>query len=193
MGKNNNKNKTNKKENVIKEKETKKTIETKKNEINKDNILLSIQNASYQYSDATSDEYAIKNIKTEYFLVCDPDDWLREDAIEVLYNNAKKNNLDIDDLIESMRGLGYFSLNSVNYAIYESNGTLSAVANSEMSNYDQVPIIVYKNGKPNASNVKLINMTSKDFDNIFWVFVAVLAVSEIYIYFKNKLKNRRGT
>ena len=40
-------------------------------------------------------EYAIKNIKTEYFLVCDPDDWLREDAIEILYNNAKKNNLDI--------------------------------------------------------------------------------------------------
>ena len=40
-------------------------------------------------------EYAIKNIKTEYFLVCDPDDWLREDAIEILYNTAKKNNLDI--------------------------------------------------------------------------------------------------
>ena len=33
---------------------------------------------------------------------------------------------------------------------------------------------------------------NKDFDNIFWVFVAVLAVSEIYIYFKNKIKNRRG-
>lgn len=40
-------------------------------------------------------EYAIKNITTEYFLVCDPDDWLREDAIEVLYNKAKKHKLDI--------------------------------------------------------------------------------------------------
>ena len=39
-------------------------------------------------------EYAIKNINTEYFLICDPDDWLREDAIEVLYNSAKKYDLD---------------------------------------------------------------------------------------------------
>ena len=40
-------------------------------------------------------EYAIKNITTDYFLVCDPDDWLREDAVEVLYNAAVKNDLDI--------------------------------------------------------------------------------------------------
>lgn len=40
-------------------------------------------------------EYAIKNIETDYFLVCDPDDWLREDAVEKLYNAAIKNDLDI--------------------------------------------------------------------------------------------------
>ena len=40
-------------------------------------------------------EYAIKNITTEYFLICDPDDWLREDAIEKLYNAAYKNHLDL--------------------------------------------------------------------------------------------------
>ncbi|MBO5349928.1 MAG: glycosyltransferase family 2 protein [Clostridia bacterium] len=39
-------------------------------------------------------EYAIKNITTPYFLICDPDDWLREDAIEKLYNAAIENNLD---------------------------------------------------------------------------------------------------
>ena len=32
----------------------------------KDNVILSIQNASYQYSDATSDEYAIKNINYDF-------------------------------------------------------------------------------------------------------------------------------
>ena len=32
----------------------------------KDNVILSIQNASYQYSDATSDEYAIKNISYDF-------------------------------------------------------------------------------------------------------------------------------
>lgn len=40
-------------------------------------------------------EYAIKNITSEYFLICDPDDWLREDAIERLYNTALDNDLDI--------------------------------------------------------------------------------------------------
>ena len=40
-------------------------------------------------------EYAIKNITTEYFLICDPDDWLKEDAIEVLYDKAISNDLDI--------------------------------------------------------------------------------------------------
>ena len=40
-------------------------------------------------------EYAIKNITTPYFLICDPDDWLKEDAIEVLYKKATTDNLDI--------------------------------------------------------------------------------------------------
>ena len=40
----------------------------------------------------------------------------------------KKNNLDISDLIESMRSAGYFSLDDVDYALYESNGTFSALA-----------------------------------------------------------------
>ena len=33
-------------------------------------------------------EYCINNIKTEYFLICDPDDWLSDDCIEVLYKKA---------------------------------------------------------------------------------------------------------
>ena len=41
----------------------------------------------------------------------------------------KKNNLGVDDLIESMRALGYFSFDDLSYAIYESNGKLSAFIN----------------------------------------------------------------
>ena len=43
----------------------KKIKENKKIDI-KDNVILSIQNVSYQYSDATSDEYAIKNISYDF-------------------------------------------------------------------------------------------------------------------------------
>ena len=60
MGKNNNKDKSNKKEKNIKE--NTKPTKKEKNEVNKENIILSINHASYQYSDATADEYAIKDI-----------------------------------------------------------------------------------------------------------------------------------
>lgn len=39
-------------------------------------------------------EYTIANIKSEYFLICDPDDWISPDAIEKLYGAAKDNDLD---------------------------------------------------------------------------------------------------
>ena len=52
------KKKTSDKETSIKKKKTTK--------INKDNILLSVQNASYQYSDALEDEYALKNVSYDF-------------------------------------------------------------------------------------------------------------------------------
>lgn len=35
--------------------------------------------------------------------------------------------MDVEDLIESMRSAGYFSLDDLDYAIFESNGKLSAM------------------------------------------------------------------
>lgn len=40
-------------------------------------------------------EYAINIIETKYFMICDPDDWLEEDAVDVLLNTAESNNLDL--------------------------------------------------------------------------------------------------
>ncbi|MBQ3511532.1 MAG: ABC transporter ATP-binding protein [Bacilli bacterium] len=39
---------------------------TKKQDINKDNILLSIQNASYRYSDAEENEYALRDVNYNF-------------------------------------------------------------------------------------------------------------------------------
>lgn len=58
----------------------------------KDNRVKCIEKENGGYGSVL--EYAIKNIKSEYFLICDPDDWLRLDAIEILYDTAKKNKLD---------------------------------------------------------------------------------------------------
>ena len=40
-------------------------------------------------------EYSIKNMKSKYFLICDPDDWLAPNALEVLHENAEKYDADI--------------------------------------------------------------------------------------------------
>ena len=60
MGKNNNKNKSNKKD--TKEK----VIKIEKKEIDKDKVILSIQNASYRYSDAAEDEYALRDVSYDF-------------------------------------------------------------------------------------------------------------------------------
>ncbi len=80
------------------------------------------------------------------------------------FKELKKNNMDVDDLIESMRSLGYFSLDSVDYAIYESSGKLSAVAKSgeEENQASSLPIVLVKGGKPFDKNMQIANLTTDD-------------------------------
>ena len=71
----------------------------------------------------------------------------------------KKNNLDVSDLIESMRGAGYFSLDDVEYALYESNGKFSALAKQKENAYGEgnsLPVLLIAEGKFNDKNLQLI-------------------------------------
>ena len=67
----------------------------------------------------------------------------------------KKNNLDVSDLIESLRVEGYFSLDAVDYALYEAEGTFSALPKQD---YEQLqtslPIILIDEGKWEIQNVQ---------------------------------------
>lgn len=54
----------------------------------------------------------------------------------------KENNLDVSDLIESMRVAGYFSLDDVYYGLYESNGSFSALENPDKSSSSLSYLIV---------------------------------------------------
>lgn len=49
------------------------------------------------------------------------------------YKALKNLNLSIDDIMEAMRGAGYFKLQEVQYAIMETNGKLSVFPKSECS------------------------------------------------------------
>lgn len=54
-------------------------------------ILIEKENGGY----GSVLEYAISKIKSKYFIICDPDDWLSNNALSILYDAAEKNNLDM--------------------------------------------------------------------------------------------------
>ncbi len=80
------------------------------------------------------------------------------------FKELKKNNLDVSDLIESMRILGYFSLDAVNYAIYEANGTLSAIENENCSSKGDLPLLIIKGGKTDKDNLKKLSLSELELE-----------------------------
>ena len=72
----------------------------------------------------------------------------------------KKNNLDVSDLIESLRVEGYFALDAVQYALYEAEGTFSALPKENYAEMQKsLPIILIDEGKFDKKNIQL---TKKD-------------------------------
>ena len=79
----------------------------------------------------------------------------------------KKNNLDVSDLIESLRGAGYFSLDAVDYALYEANGSFSALPKSEYADMQSsLPIILIDEGKFDQKNLELTKRSRQYFTDI---------------------------
>ena len=76
----------------------------------------------------------------------------------------KKNNLDVCDLIESMRAAGYFNLDDVYYGLYEANGGFSALGKEEKNRSLAVTII--DSGKINAHNLEMSKLTREKLDGI---------------------------
>lgn len=79
----------------------------------------------------------------------------------------KRNRLDVSDLIESLRSAGYFSLDCVDYALYESNGTFSALPKQD---YEQMqsslPLVIIDNGKFDEKNLELTGLEKQFFLDI---------------------------
>ena len=68
----------------------------------------------------------------------------------------KRNNLDVSDLIESLRAAGYFSLDAVDYALYEANGSFSALPKSGYEEMQtSLPVILIDEGKFDKENLRL--------------------------------------
>ena len=104
----------------------------------------------------------------------------------------KQNNLDISDLIESMRVAGYFSLDDVYYGLYEANGSFSALENPDKST-NSLSVLVIDDGKADKKNMELCGLTDeklKDFlkeQNAKLKQVLVMTVNgEGRVYFQKK-------
>ena len=80
---------------------------------------------------------------------------INKNGVDVV--ELKKNNLGVDDLIESMRGAGYFSLDDLSYAIYESNGKLSACESENKSEKGcSIPLLIINESKIDKKNSALM-------------------------------------
>ena len=93
------------------------------------------------------------------------------------YQALKKLNITIDDVFEAMRGLGFFSLEQVEYAIMETNGKLSVLPKAEAApvtnenlklNVDPavIPVSVVSEGKIMKDNLSEAEV-SEDFIHTF--------------------------
>ncbi len=68
----------------------------------------------------------------------------------------KANNLNISDLIQSLRAQGYFSLDAVEYAIYEAEGELSALPKKDYESLQtSLPVMIVEEGKFDEHNLQL--------------------------------------
>jgi len=68
----------------------------------------------------------------------------------------RKNNLDVADLIESMRVAGYFNLDDVYYGLYEANGNFSALPKEEQT--PSLPVLLVDNGKTDRKNLSVAGL-----------------------------------
>lgn len=106
----------------------------------------------------------------------------------------KRNSLGLDDLIEAMRSQGYYSLDDLNYAIFESNGKLSPLENTQKTEEQKtIPLLIIDDGKLNKKNLSLISESEQNICDYIKEHGATLKKTEVMtldsngrVYFKCK-------
>ncbi|MBE7083811.1 MAG: DUF421 domain-containing protein [Clostridiales bacterium] len=111
----------------------------------------------------------------------------------------RSNNLGIDDLIEAMRAQGYYALDDLNYAIFESNGKLSPLENPNRTTENRsVPLLIVNQGKINTSNINRLKLSATSVTDFLNKINAKLKQTEVMtldgfgrVYIKEKNKKYR--
>ncbi len=108
----------------------------------------------------------------------------------------KKNNMDISDLIDSMRSVGYFSLDDLDYAIFESNGKLSTLERQDkMQTPTSIPLLIVNEGKTVNKNLELSGLNQNKIVKFLNDNASTLKTTEVMtldgngrVYLKQKRK-----
>ena len=94
-------------------------------------------------------EMAIEGIDSDYFMVCDPDDWLSDRAVEVLLNTLEKNDVDL------VVGCKYLVYNGSDEKIYTDSVIHSVSINTEFNKiYEDLTSFYYLDPSPHAKLYK---------------------------------------
>ena len=106
----------------------------------------------------------------------------------------RQNNLDVSDLIESMRVAGYFSLDDVYYGLYEANGSFSALENPDKST-SSLSVTIIDGGKTDKKNLDICGISQENLNaflknqNAKPKQVLVMTVNgEGRVYFQNRVE-----
>lgn len=109
--------------------------------------------------------------KFSHFVSGKPVIVINPDGID--YRALKNLNISIDDVMEAMRGCGYFKLEQVQYAIMETNGKLSVFPKSDFApltvgdmklqvEKSALPINIVSEGKINKDNLRVAQMSQEN-------------------------------
>ena len=85
---------------------------------------------------------------------------VNKDGVDML--ELKRNNMGVDDLIESARSAGAFCLSDIDYAIFESNGKISLVKNEQASSNSSLPVVLINDGRIDKKNLELLKIDSSN-------------------------------
>lgn len=71
----------------------------------------------------------------------------------IKYDALKSMNMQVTDLLQAMRAAGYFSIDEIAYAIFETNGQLSVIANQNVQKSQNLPVPVIIDGKWSQADI----------------------------------------
>lgn len=101
----------------------------------------------------------------KYIVSGKPSVVINQDGIDEY--QLKKNSLDVSDLMESLRTAGYFSLSAVEYALYEANGSFSALPQEGYeAEQTSLPLLIADKGKYNMKNVEFTGIPVSFFEDM---------------------------